>query len=88
MEMREERHYKINKKICILLASILVLVEKNNGYAAITVGGSSQGAYQSISSCQQKDRTCTILTSKFIDYLKAYAGSYVSVKFNYKDSSA
>lgn len=37
MEMREERYYKINKKICILLASILVLVEKNNGYAAITV---------------------------------------------------
>ncbi len=32
--MGEERYYKI---ICILLASILVLVEKNNGYAAITV---------------------------------------------------
>ncbi len=88
--MREEKYYKINKskKICILLVSILVLIKKNNGYAAITVGGSSQGAYQSIGSCQQKDRTCTILTSKFIDYLKAYAGSYVSVKFNYKDSSA
>ncbi len=88
--MREEKYYKINKskKICILIVSILVLIKKNNGYAAITVGGSSQGAYQSIGSCQQKDRTCTILASKFIDYLKAYAGSYVSVKFNYKDSSA
>lgn len=40
--MREEKYYKINKKkkICILLVSILVLIKKNNGYAAITVGGS------------------------------------------------
>lgn len=87
---RKEYLLKDIKKICnILVIFILVVCTTNNLYAEITVGASSQGGYNSIGTCQLEDRNSAIdLADRFIDFLKAYAGDYVNIKFNYHNNSA
>lgn len=76
-------------KIIKVLFFIVLLVSFNTEsvYAAITVGCSSQGAYQSNGNCQHPDRaSATSFADKFSDFIKAYADA--NVLFNYKNNSA
>lgn len=87
---RKKGLLKNMKRICSILAIfILIICVNNDFYAAITVGGSSQSEYQSTGSCQLEDRgSAVLLADAFMDFLKAYAGDYVNVKFNYHNNSA